>query len=197
MQVRQQAGKVARRDASRSGRESTSGGHLPGGMAGDLLHLLRIVGNRAVSQLVGSRVDRLVDGFYGDGTKVPKSRITLTQAFKTKHVADTELKARQVTGARIDSGKPPAMVNAQLGNTVAKEEDWITAIDDSTAVIPDRNAWSGGMAIKINGWDAKRTAPNERKIALTALADAARTVGGYMAKKGGKVEIDHVAGQQS
>lgn len=195
--VLQRTGQVSRAGPARGRREHKPVSHPALGAAADLLNLQRAIGNRAVSQLVGSRVDRLVDGFYGDGTKVPKSRITLTPAFKAKHVADDAMKARQVTGARIDSGKPPAMVQGQLGNTVAREEDWITAIDNSTAVIPDQDAWSGGMAIKITGWDAKRTAPNERKIALTALADAARTVGGYMAKQGGKVEIDHVAGQQS
>lgn len=156
--------------------------------------LQRLAGNRAVSGLVGANVQRLLDGFYADGTtKVPKERISLTAPFKKKHVADDEAKARQVTGARIDEGKPAAMVNGRLGNTVATEAAWLEAIDKSTATIPDQNAWQGGLPVKLTGWDAKRTGP--RSITVSALADAARTVGGFMKKKGGSVEIDHVSGQ--
>lgn len=154
--------------------------------AHDVLMLQRVVGNRTVQ--------RLMDGFYADGkTKVPAARISLTAAFKKKHVAENESAARSITGARIDAGKPAAMVNGTLGNTTATESDWLTAINDSTAIVPDQDAWSGGLAIKVKGWDAKRT--GARSITLTPLADAARTVGGYMKKQGGNVEIDHVAGQ--
>lgn len=152
--------------------------------------LQRLAGNRAAS----AQVQRLLDGFYADGTtKVPASRISLTAPFKKKHVADDETKARQVTGARIDEGKPAAMVNGRLGNTVATEAAWLEAIDRSTATIPDQNAWQGGLPVKLTGWDAKRTGP--RSITVSPLADAARTVGGYMKKKGGAVEVDHVSGQ--
>jgi hypothetical protein len=163
-----------------------------------LLELQRLAGNRAVSGLVGGGIQRLVDGFYPDGkTKVPASRISLTAGFKKKHVAENETSARAITGARIDEGKPAAMVTGSLGNTTAKEADWLAAVNKSEAVIPDQDAWSGGMAVKVTGWDAKRTAPTERKIGLTPLSDAARTVGGYMKKQGGNVEIDHVSGQNS
>jgi hypothetical protein len=160
----------------------------------DAIMLQRTLGNRAVGAMLANPVQRLMDGFYADGkTKVPAARISLTSAFKKKHVAADETAARSITGARIDGGKPVAMVNGTLGNTTATESDWLAAISDSTAVVPDQDAWSGGLAIKVKGWDAKRTGP--RSITLTPLADAARTVGGYMKKQGGNVEIDHVAGQ--
>jgi hypothetical protein len=176
------------------GRSSAPGKQRVARAPGGLETLQRLAGNRTVSGLVGANVQRLLDGFYGDGeTKVPASRISLTAPFKKKHVADDETKARQVTGARIEEGKPAAMVNGRLGNTVATEAAWLEAIDKSTATIPDQNAWQGGLPVKLTGWDAKRTGP--RSITVSPLADAARTVGGYMKKKGGAVEIDHVSGQ--
>jgi hypothetical protein len=87
------------------------------------------------------------------------------------------------------------MVQGRLGNTTATEAQWIDAIDKSQATIPDQDAWSGGLAVKVTGWEAKRT--GQRSITLTALAEAARTVGGFMKKKGGKVDVDHVSGQTS
>jgi hypothetical protein len=161
-----------------------------------LAELQRLAGNGAVNNLMGAPVQRLIDGFYAGGaTKVPTSRITLTAAFKKKHVAADEAAARTITGARIDEGKPAAMVQGRLGNTTATEAQWIDAIDKSQATIPDQDAWSGGLAVKVTGWEAKRT--GERSITLTALAEAARTVGGFMKKKGGKVDVDHVSGQTS
>lgn len=134
--------------------------------------LQRLAGNRATS----GQVQRLID------------------AFKQKHVAEDPKGAIAKTGARIDAGKPPAMVAGTLGNTVATEANWKAAIDASTAVIPDQKDWSGGMAVKLSGWDAKRV-PGQRKINITDLSDAGRTVGGYMKQKGGAVQIDHVSGQ--
>lgn len=152
----------------------------------NLAGLQHTAGNQAVQ--------RLIDGFYAGGkTKVPKSRIALTPAFKTKHVAEDEKNAIAITGARIETGKPAAMVNGSLANTVAKEADWLAAIDESTAVIPDQDAWEGGLALKVTGWNAKRV-PGQRLINLTGMAAEARTVGGFMAKAGGAVKIDHVAG---
>ncbi len=151
--------------------------------------LQRLAGNRAAS----GQVQRLIDGFDGK-SKVPISKISLTDAFKQKHVAEDAKGAIAKTGARIDSGKPPAMVAGTLGNTVATEANWKAAIDASTAVIPDRKDWSGGMAIKLNGWDAKRV-PGQRKINITELSGEGRTVGGYIKQKGGAVQIDHVSGQ--
>jgi hypothetical protein len=53
-----------------------------------LAELQRLAGNGAVNNLMGAPVQRLIDGFYAGGaTKVPTSRITLTAAFKKKHVA--------------------------------------------------------------------------------------------------------------
>jgi hypothetical protein len=161
-----------------------------------LAKLQKLAGNGAVNNLMGAPVQRLIDGFYAGGaTKVPTSRITLTDAFKKKHVAADETAARRITGARIDEGKPAAMVQGRLGNTTATEAQWIDAIDKSQATIPDQDAWSGGLAVKVTGWEAKRT--GQRSITLTALAEAARTVGGFMKKKGGKVDVDHVSGQTS
>lgn len=179
----------------RSIARQASAGPRPASSANEVLALQRLAGNRAVSSLLSPRIDRLVDGFYGDGkTKVPVERISLTAAFRKKHVAADANQARQVTGARIDEGKPQAMVNGTLANTTATQEEWIAAIDKSSAVIPDQDAWSGGMAVKLTGWNAKRSGP--RTIQVTPLADAGRTVGGYMKKQGGNVEIDHVAGQK-
>jgi hypothetical protein len=161
--------------------------------ASDVLALQGMVGNRAVRNLVGAPVQRLVDGFYKDGSRVQKSLIKLTPAFKKKHVAETEQRAQQITQARIAEGKPTAMVNGKLGNTTAKEEDWISAIDTSNDVIPDQDAWKGGLGVKVTGWDARLAPPST--IGLTPLADAERTIGGYMKKQGGAVEIDHVSGQ--
>lgn len=158
----------------------------PGMAKHDVVGLQGIAGNQAVQ--------RLIDGFYAGGkTKVPKSRIALTPAFKSKHVAEDEKTAISITGARIESGKPAAMVNGSLANTVAKEADWIAAIDESTAVIPDQDAWQGGLALKVTGWNAKRV-PGQRKINLEGIAADDRTVGGFMAKAGGAVKVDHVAG---
>ncbi|HML99193.1 MAG TPA: hypothetical protein PKD75_11990 [Tepidiformaceae bacterium] len=151
--------------------------------------LQRLAGNRATS----GQVQRLIDGFDGK-SKVPISKVSLTDAFKQKHVAEDPKGAIAKTGARIDAGKPPAMVAGTLGNTVATEANWKAAIDASTAVIPDQKDWSGGMAVKLSGWDAKRV-PGQRKINITDLSDAGRTVGGYMKQKGGAVQIDHVSGQ--
>lgn len=159
--------------------------------AGQLMAVQRSAGNQAATRLV----QRLLDGFYNDGkTKVPKERIALSDAFKKKHVAADEGKARAVTGARIDSGKPPSMVQGRLANTVATEADWLAAIDASTATIPDQDNWAGDMAIALNGWEAKRTGP--RSITVTALNAGARTIGGYMKKQGGAVTVDHVSGQK-
>jgi hypothetical protein len=151
--------------------------------------LQRLAGNRASS----AHLQRLIDGFDGK-SKVPISKVSLTDAFKQKHVADDPKGAIAKTGARIDSGKPPAMVTGTLGNTVATEANWKAAIDASTAVIPDQKDWSGGLPIKLSGWDAKRV-PGQRKINITELSDAPRTVGGYIKQKGGAVQIDHVSGQ--
>lgn len=151
--------------------------------------LQRLAGNRAAS----AHLQRLIDGFDGK-RKVPISKVSLTDAFKQKHVAEDAKGAIAKTGARIDSGKPPAMVAGTLGNTVATEANWKAAIDASTAVIPDQKDWSGGLAIQLNGWDAKRV-PGQRKINITELSNAPRTVGGYIKQKGGAVQIDHVSGQ--
>jgi hypothetical protein len=185
---------------SQAGRRTGASGlrsvNLSNSPADGLATLQRLAGNAAVNNLIGAPVQRLIDGFYAGGaTKVPTSRIALTAAFKKKHVAADEAAARSITGARIDEGKPPAMVQGRLGNTTATEAQWIDAIDKSQATIPDQDAWSGGLAVKVTGWEAKRTGP--RSITISPLADAARTVGGFMKKKGGKVDVDHVSGQTS
>ncbi len=178
-----QPASLAKRPGAARARRAT----LPAGAA--LEGLQRLAGNRAAS----GQVQRLIDGFDGK-SKVPISKVSLTDAFKQKHVAEDAKGAIAKTGARIDSGKPPAMVAGTLGNTVATEANWKAAIDASTAVIPDQKDWSGGMPIKLSGWDAKRV-PGQRKINVTEVADVGRTVGGYMKQKGGAVQIDHVSGQ--
>lgn len=183
---------VTARNKSAQSRTTTN---LPGviSSADDVLALQRLVGNRAVGSLLSSPVNRLLDGFYlPEKKKVPRSSIALTAAFKKKHVAENEDGAKKITSARIAEGKPQGMVNGSLGNTTAKEADWMAAIDDSEALMPDDAAWKGRLPIKLTGWDAKRSATG---INLTPLADAARTIGGYMNKSGGQVQVDHVAGQ--
>lgn len=174
--------------------ESRGGQQL---IAHELTHVVQ-QSTQSVKRAPHNTVQRLIDGFYDDGSKkVPKQRISLTKDFKQKHVANDTNEARQITGRRIDNPTtkpkaPASMVNGQLSNTTASEQNWITAIDNSIAVIPDQDNWSGNMAIEITGWDAKRTGP--RNISVSAIAGENRTIGGYMNKQGGSVEIDHVAG---
>ena len=148
-----------------------------------------------VVQRHGGTVQRLLDGFYQPkNVKVKKERISLSDAFTEKHVADNNATAGVITRNRVNVGNAPLpMVNGVVPNTTATSQNWINSIDKSKAVIPDQKEWVGDLPIKITGWDVTYNAGPPVNTVVAAINNQARTVGGFMKQKGGDVTIDHVA----
>lgn len=145
---------------------------------------------------------RVVDGFFTGtaraGELVPRNRITFAAAFQNKHFAADAARAETTTRARVHAaGCPAGILNGTIPNTTATAAEWKDAVYNSQTTMPDQDAWTGNVAIALNGWQTTYRAavhpPQVDTYPTVAIAAANLNVGGYLPTQGGVLRIDHVS----